>query len=193
MACRIIFASSNKKKLAEIRAMLPDKYELMSLEDMHYKDEIEETGDTLEQNAAIKAEAIYQAFGTMCFADDSGLEVEALNGQPGVKSARYSGVPVDEERNIELLLQNLEGQKNRKARFRTLICLKMESGTFYFEGSIEGTITEKPSGANGFGYDPVFQPQGYSSTFAELMPEEKNKISHRKIALRKMVDFLQYI
>lgn len=173
--------------------MLPDKFELLSLEDMRYTAEIEETGDTLDENAAIKAEAIYSAFGTMCFADDSGLEVESLDGQPGVKSARYSGTPVNEERNIELLLKNLEGQKNRKAKFRTVICLKMEAGTFFFEGSIEGTITGKPRGSNGFGYDPVFQPEGYTSTFAELMPEEKNKISHRKIALRKMVDFLQYI
>lgn len=173
--------------------MLPGKYELLSLEDMHYTDEIEETGDTLEENAAIKAGTIYDAFGNMCFADDSGLEVESLNGQPGVKSARYSGIPVNEERNIELLLENLQGQKNRKARFRTVICLKMDTGTFFFEGSIQGVIIEAPRGSNGFGYDPVFQPEGYSSTFAELMPEEKNKISHRKIALRKMVDFLQYI
>lgn len=173
--------------------MLPGKYELLSLEDMHFTDDIEETGNTLEENAGIKAGTIYEAFGTMCFADDSGLEVESLNWQPGVKSARYSGIPVNEERNIELLLRNLEGQKNRKARFRTVICLRMESGTFFFEGSIEGSITEGPRGTNGFGYDPVFQPEGYTSTFAELMPEEKNKISHRKIALRKMVDFLQYI
>jgi len=193
MASKIIFASSNKHKLAEIKAMLPERYELMSLEDMHYTDEIEETGATLEENAAIKAGTIYDVFGITCFADDSGLEVEVLDGQPGVKSARYSGVPVHEERNIELLLRNLDGQKNRRARFRTVICLKMESGTFFFEGSIPGYITEKPRGNNGFGYDPVFQPEGYTSTFAELMPEEKNKISHRKIALRKMVDFLQYV
>jgi XTP/dITP diphosphohydrolase len=193
MSVKIIFASSNRHKLDEIRPLLPPGLDLLSLDDIGFKDEIEETGRTFEENAAIKANAIFEATGSMCFADDSGLEVDALDGKPGVKSARYAGEPADHQKNVQLLLSNLQGKKNRKAGFKTIICLRLDAKTFFFEGEVKGHIVEEPRGLNGFGYDPVFVPDGHERTFAEMSMEEKNNISHRKIAVSKMMGFLKYL
>lgn len=189
----IVFASSNAHKLEEIRAMLPEGIELLSSSDVGFNEEVEETGKTFEDNAEIKAQAIFDFTGKPCFADDSGLEVKALNKQPGVKSARYSGEPVNHQRNIELLLKNLEGKKDRSARFVTVICLKTSDKTLFFEGEVKGVITSELRGDKGFGYDPVFMPNGYDKTFAEMSADEKNAISHRKMAVAKLLEFLPYI
>jgi XTP/dITP diphosphohydrolase len=189
----IVFASSNAHKLEEIRAMLPEGLELLSSSDVGFHEEVEETGKTFEDNSEIKAQAIFDFTGKPCFADDSGLEVKALNKQPGVKSARYSGEPVSHQRNIELLLKNLEGKKDRSARFVTVICLKTSDKTLFFEGEVKGVITTECRGDNGFGYDPVFMPNGYSKTFAEMNSEEKNAISHRKMAVAKLLEFLPFV
>ena len=189
----IVFASANTHKLDEIRAMLPADIELLSSADIGFTEEVDETGDTFEENAELKAEALYNFSGKPCFADDSGLEVKALKKQPGVKSARYAGEPVNHQKNTELLLRNLEGKKNRSARFVTLICLKTADKTLFFEGEVKGSIATEPRGTNGFGYDPVFIPEGETRTFAEMSSEEKNAISHRKNAVMKLLDFLPYL
>lgn len=189
----IVFASNNQHKLDEIRAMLPENIKLLSQKDVGFNVEVEETGKTFEDNALIKAKALYDFCGKACFADDSGLEVKALKGQPGVKSARYSGEPVDHHRNVELLLKNLQGKTNRSARFVTVICLKTSDKTLYFEGEVKGTIAETPRGDKGFGYDPVFVPEGHQRTFAEMEAGEKNAISHRKKAVEKLLEFLPYL
>lgn len=189
----IVFASANTHKLDEIRAMLPADIELLSSADIGFTEEVDETGDTFEENAELKAEALYNFSGKPCFADDSGLEVKALKKQPGVKSARYAGEPVNHQKNTELLLRNLEGKKNRSARFVTLICLKTADKTLFFEGEVRGSIASEPRGTNGFGYDPVFIPEGETRTFAEMSSEEKNAISHRKNAVMKLLDFLPYL
>jgi XTP/dITP diphosphohydrolase len=193
MGIKIIFASSNQHKLQEIRTLLPPQFELFSLKDIGFDQEIEETGKTFEANAELKANAIHEATGDLCFADDSGLEVDALDGKPGVKSARFAGEPSNDQKNLELLLAKMSGKSNRKARFRTVVCLRHASKTFLFEGEVKGKIIEEPRGANGFGYDPVFVPDGHTRTFAEMSMEEKNQISHRKIAISKMLDFLKYV
>ena len=193
MGIQILFASSNPHKLQEIRHILPERFQLLSLKDIGFDKEIEETGKTFEANAEIKANAIFESSGIICFADDSGLEVDALDGKPGVKSARYAGEPPDHARNVELLLSHMKGKTNRKARFKTVICLRLPGKTLFFEGAVEGRITEEIRGGNGFGYDPVFVPDGYDRTFAEMSMEEKNEISHRKRALEKMLVFLEYI
>lgn len=189
----LIFASSNAHKLDEIRAMLPEDISLLGLSDIGFHEEIVENGKDFEANAEIKANAIFETTGKPCFADDSGLEVFSLNRQPGVKSARYSGEPVDHDRNISLLLKNLEGKKDRKARFVTVICLKSSGKTFFFEGEVKGVISTERAGSNGFGYDPVFIPDGYDRTFAQMSHQEKNMISHRKMAVLKMIEFLKYL
>lgn len=189
----LIFASSNAHKLDEIRTMLPEDITLLGLSDIGFHEEIEENGKDFEANAEIKANAIFETAGKPCFADDSGLEVFSLNRQPGVKSARYSGEPVDHDRNISLLLKNLEGKKDRKARFVTVICLKASGKTFFFEGEVKGVIATERMGSNGFGYDPVFIPDGYDRTFAQMSHEEKNMISHRMMAVLKMIEFLKYL
>jgi len=189
----IVFASANTHKLDEIRAMLPADIELLSSADIGFTEEVDETGDTFEENAELKAEALYNFSGKPCFADDSGLEVKALKKQPGVKSARYAGEPVNHQKNTELLLRNLEGKKDRSARFVTLICLKTADKTLFFEGEVKGSIATEPRGTNGFGYDPVFIPEGETRTFAEMSSEEKNAISHRKNAVMKLLDFLPYL
>lgn len=189
----IVFASANTHKLDEIRAMLPADIELLSSADIGFTEEVDETGDTFEENAELKAEALYNFSGKPCFADDSGLEVKALKKQPGVKSARYAGEPVNHQKNTELLLRNLEGKKDRSARFVTLICLKTADKTLFFEGEVRGSIASEPRGTNGFGYDPVFIPEGETRTFAEMSSEEKNAISHRKNAVMKLLDFLPYL
>ncbi len=189
----IVFASANAHKLEEIRAMLPEGMTLMSSAEAGFHEEVEETGDTFEENAELKAEALYNFTGKPCFADDSGLEVKALKKQPAVKSARYAGEPVNHQKNTELLLKNLEGKSDRSARFVTLICLKTADKTLFFEGEVKGSIAEAPRGDNGFGYDPVFIPEGHTRTFAEMSAEEKNAISHRKNAVAKLLDFVPYI
>ncbi len=187
---QLVFATNNQHKLEEVQAMIAGLFSLKSLADIGCTEDIPETADTFEGNAALKSEYLLTHFGLDCFADDSGLEVEALNNDPGVYSARYSGSR-DMERNIDLLLTNLEGEKNRKARFRTVISLRLKGEHHLFEGTVEGTITTERSGNKGFGYDPIFTPGGYSVTFADMSSEEKNSISHRAKAIQKMVSFLR--
>lgn len=189
----LIFASNNAHKLDEIRAMLPAGFRLLSQSDAGFDLDVDETGKTFEDNAFLKAQALYEFAGITCFADDSGLEVKALKGQPGVKSARYSGEPVNHQRNVELLLKNLEGKKDRSARFVTVICLRHNDKTMYFEGEVKGVIADYPRGDKGFGYDPIFIPDGHDRTFAEMESQEKNAISHRKRAVEKMLEFIPYL
>ena len=192
MKKKLVFATNNAHKLDEIRAILGDRVEVLSLKDIHCEADIPETADTLEGNAALKAEYIYKNYGLDCFADDTGLEVEVLGGAPGVYSARYAGGEGhDSEANMKKLLVELEGKTNRKAQFRTAICL-IECGTEHlFEGVVKGEIIEKKRGCSGFGYDPVFFFVGYTETFAEMGNEEKNKISHRARATQKLCDYLK--
>jgi XTP/dITP diphosphohydrolase len=182
----IVFATNNAHKLEEVRAIISGKIRIVSLSDIGCVEELPETSDTLEGNALQKANYVKEHFGYDCFADDTGLEVEALNGEPGVRSARYAGDGHDSNANIEKLLSKLAGQPNRKARFRTVIALIMNGKTEFFEGRINGQIIDERRGNTGFGYDPVFIPDGYAKTFAELGADEKNKISHRAIAARKL-------
>ncbi len=186
----LFFASGNSHKIAEVQQLIGSLYVVKSLKDLGVDIEIPETGDTLEANSLIKARFLNDTFHVNSFADDTGLEVESLKGEPGVLSARYAGTPADSKKNMELLLQNLEGQENRNARFRTVITLIQNGEVFQFEGIVEGAITNSPSGKDGFGYDPIFMPSGESRTFAEMLPEEKNSISHRGRAMKKFIDFL---
>ncbi len=186
----IVFATNNMHKLDEIRGILSGSIKVLSLSDIGFLDDIPETGVTLRENALIKSEHIYNLFGVDCFADDTGLEIDALNGSPGVYSARYAGEGCSFQDNVIKVLNELEGVKNRQARFITVISLILDGKRYYFDGSVEGTIEETQSGEGGFGYDPVFTPQGYSITFAEMNKEEKNKISHRGLAVAKLADFL---
>lgn len=187
---KIVFATNNKHKLDEIRKISDGKIEILSLSDIGCHDDIPETGATLEENALQKADYIKRHFGYDCFADDTGLEVDALNGAPGVFSARYAGESCDPEDNMDKLLRELNGVENRKARFRTVIALVLNGNTHYFDGVVHGEITSERRGAEGFGYDPIFVPDGHCKTFAELGNGEKNKMSHRAIGTRKLVDFL---
>lgn len=191
----LLFASNNKNKLKEINALLPKGYILRSLQEVGILHDIPETGKTIKENSFIKASYAYNFLKgkneTMpVFADDSGLEVEALNNAPGVYSARYAGVPKNDEANNKKLLQELKLITSRKARFVTIITLILNDEVHYFEGEVKGTIAYEPRGNNGFGYDPLFIPQGYRSTFAELSAETKNEISHRGMAVKKLVEFL---
>ena len=191
MKKNLVFATNNAHKLEEIRAILGDKINILSLNDIDCHADIPETADTLEGNARLKAEYIYQHYGMDCFADDTGLEVEALNGAPGIYSARYAGrAGHDSEANMHKLLSELEGKTNRKAQFRTAICLIEGGEEHLFEGIMRGTILQERRGTAGFGYDPIFQPEGYTETFAEMGNEEKNKISHRARAVQKLVEYL---
>ena len=190
MMRKIVFATNNQHKLDEIRKITEGKIEILSLSDIGSNDEIEETGNTLEENALIKARFIKNKYGYDCFAEDTGLEVEALGNAPGVYSARYAGDACRDEDNIKKLLDNLKGIANRKARFRTVIALLMNNEEYFFEGEIKGYIIDEKRGSAGFGYDPIFVPEGYDQTFAELGEEIKNRISHRSIATQKLVDFL---
>lgn len=186
------FASNNAHKLEEIVAQLKGTdIEILSLKDSGIHAELPETGDTLEANAFEKANTVYSKFGLNCFADDTGLEVEELNGDPGVNSAMYAGNGASYEQNVNKLLQEMKGKTNRKARFRTIISLVMDATEFRFEGIVEGKILESPRGTQGFGYDPVFVPDGFNETFAEMTAEQKNKISHRGRAVEKLVKFLK--
>lgn len=188
---KLVFATNNAHKLEEIRAILGSKVEVLSLKDIRCDADIPETADTLEGNAALKAEYIYQHYGLDCFADDTGLEVEALNGAPGVYSARYAGGEGhDSEANMKKLLAELKGIANRNARFRTAICLIESGEKRLFEGIVNGSIIEEKRGDSGFGYDPIFVPEGYIETFAEMGNEEKNKISHRARAVEQLCKYL---
>ena len=187
---KLVLASNNKHKLEEMRAILGGKVEILSLSDINCHDEIPEEQDAIEGNALQKARYIHDKFGIDCFADDTGLEVECLNGAPGVYSARYAGEHPTFDDNIAKLLANMEGHENRKARFRTAIALILGEKEYIFEGEVKGQIIKEYRGQNGFGYDPVFLPDGYNQTFAELPAEIKNKISHRGNAAKKLADFL---
>jgi XTP/dITP diphosphohydrolase len=186
----LVFATNNRHKLNELSQLAGEKFHLLSLKDINCFDDIPETADTLEGNAAIKAQYVWEKFGINCFADDTGLEVDALNGQPGVFSARYAGVDQDSEANLSKVLEVLTGNSNRKARFRTVICLIIEGKEYYFEGIVNGNLLSKRQGKEGFGYDPIFVPVGYDKTFAEMDMAVKNKISHRGIATEKLIAFL---
>lgn len=187
----LIFASNNAHKLSEIRNLLENIVEIQSLKDINLEGDIPETSDTLEGNATQKAEWIYNRIGQDCFADDTGLEVEALDGAPGVYSARYAGEGCSFADNVNKLLKAMDGQTNRKARFRTVICFIENGEKHYFEGIVNGTIIKKGSGNMGFGYDPIFVPDGYDISFAEMPLDEKNKISHRGLATQKLVEYLK--
>jgi XTP/dITP diphosphohydrolase len=187
---KLVFATNNPNKVAEVQKMLSNTIELLSLKDINCFDEIEETESTLEGNAKLKAAYITQKFGYNCFADDTGLEVESLNGKPGVYSARFAGEPRNSENNMEKLLLVLKDLENRKAQFRTSICLNLDGEEFLFEGVCKGEILKEKQGKKGFGYDPIFKPEGFNRSFAEMTSQEKNKISHRGIAMQKLVSFL---
>ena len=187
----LLFATSNPHKLLEAQQIFGIEIELRSLADMGFTDDIPETGATLEENSLLKAEFVWKKFGLPCFADDTGLEVEALGGVPGVYSARYAGEPVNHEENVKLLLKNLRGIENRRACFRTVVTLIDAEGTHQFEGIVRGTIAEQASGRGGFGYDPVFIPEGYASTFADMLSALKNSMSHRAEALQRFAEFLR--
>lgn len=193
MKRKFVFATNNAHKLEEVTAILGNRIELLSLKDIHCHVDIPETADTLEGNALLKAQYIFENYQTDCFADDTGLEVEALNGEPGVYSARYAGDGHNAEANMLKLLQNMEGIENRKAQFRTAFALIINGKEHLFEGIIKGEIIKTRRGNSGFGYDPIFVPEGYSQTFAEMGNELKNKISHRAIATNKLCKFLNSI
>jgi XTP/dITP diphosphohydrolase len=191
MRRKLVFATNNANKVKELAAKIGNCAELLGLGDIGCTDELPETQATLEGNARQKARYVFDKFGVSCFADDTGLEVDALNGAPGVYSARYAGPACRAEDNMVKLLNELKGKSNRKARFRTVICLVRAGEEHYFEGMAEGEITMEKSGAEGFGYDPIFRPVGHSRTFAEMTLEEKNVISHRAKAVEKLAAFLQ--
>ncbi len=186
----ICFASNNTKKLEEIRSALSGKIGIISLAELGCTEELAETGDTLYHNAFQKARYVTETYGVDCFADDTGLEVEALGGAPGVYSGRFAGEPRSDERNVDLLLEKMAVHENRKASFRTVIALIWQGEELSFEGKVDGEIIHERTGEGGFGYDPVFRPVGYKRTFAELSMEEKNQISHRGRAVAKLVQFL---
>jgi XTP/dITP diphosphohydrolase len=192
---RLVFATNNRHKLAEIKKAIdtsvPGRYTIVGLNELGFHDELPETADTLEGNAIEKVTYFYNRFKTNCFADDTGLEVFSLNNRPGVFSARYAGPACNFDDNINKLLSELSGVDQRGARFRTVIALILKDQTYLFEGEIEGEITISKYGKNGFGYDPVFRPQGYTQTFAEMDLENKNRISHRAQALNKLIGFLK--
>ena len=185
----LIFATHNNNKVKEVTKILPSYLSMKSLTDINFFDEIEETGTTFEENAQLKAKTIFDKTGKNIFADDSGLVIEALDGAPGVYSARYAGTGKDED-NIAKALKELEGKTNRKAYFISIFCLILNGKEYFFEGRVNGTIATEIMGDNGFGYDPIFIPDGFSKSFAQMSPEEKNAISHRGKAVEKLNDFL---
>lgn len=187
----LVFATNNKHKLEELQLILGDKIELQSLKDIGCNEEIPEEQPTLEGNANQKSTYVFNKYGYPCFADDTGLEIEALNGEPGVFSARYAGEEKSAEANMEKVLEKLSKINNRKARFRTVISLILDGEEKQFEGIVEGEIIKIKRGRSGFGYDPIFQPNGFNETFAEMNLEDKNKVSHRGRAVEKLVQYLQ--
>lgn len=188
---KLVFASNNKNKIKEIQQALPSGIEILSLQDIGCEVDIPETADTIEGNADLKADYIKRHYGYNCFADDSGLLVDALNGAPGVYSARYAGEQKDDQLNMNKLLEDLKGEANRQAQFKTAITLHYNGQTHRFIGVVEGTITQTPCGSGGFGYDPVFIPKGMHKTFAQVDLIEKNAISHRGKAVKQLIDFLE--
>ena len=188
---KLVFATNNKHKLREVQELLPEGIEVLTLRDIGCEEEIEETAETLEGNAKIKSDHVKNTYGYDCFADDTGLEVSALSGAPGVYSARYAGENVTFEDNVNKMLNELQGVTNREARFRTVVSLNWKGKQYFFEGICDGRIEEKKSGDQGFGYDPIFTPEGYQKTFAEMSSEEKGKISHRGKAIQKLVSFFE--
>ena len=187
---KLVFASNNKNKIQEIQALVPNTIQIVSLEEIGCTEDIPETADTIEGNAILKANYVTEKYGYNCFADDTGLEVDALNGAPGVYSARYAGEQKDANDNMDKLLSELEDKSNRKANFKTVIALNLNGKQNLFTGIINGKIIKEKIGTNGFGYDPIFEPEGSSITFAEMSREEKNAQSHRARALAKMIAFL---
>lgn len=188
---KLVFATNNKHKLEELRAIVGDKYDILGLRDIGCDVDIPETATTLEGNALIKAQFVKEHYGYDCFADDTGLEVEALNGAPGVYSARYAGPECDSANNMALLLQNMADKDNRKARFRTVIALVKSDDTMLFEGIVEGAILREGAGENGFGYDPIFEPEACGLSFAQMDSASKNAISHRGRATQKLINYLK--
>ena len=186
----LVFATSNKGKYNEVKKMMPRNINLLSLNDLNFIGDIQETGKTLKQNAKIKSDFIFNNFGINCFADDSGLEIDSLNGMPGVYSARFAGKTCNSNDNIEKVWKLLTGHKNTDAKFKSILSLNIDGNTFFFEGKIDGKIIFNKRGTNGFGYDSIFIPNGYNKTFAELNSVEKNEISHRSKALKKLIIFL---
>ena len=187
---KLVFATHNDNKAQEIQSLLPEYFKILTLKDIKCFDDIEETADTLEGNSLIKASFISETYNLNCFADDTGLEIEALDFRPGVNSARYAGPDKSADANIDKVLSELEGKTKRNAQFRTIITLILNSSTFTFEGIVQGEIILEKRGENGFGYDPIFVPEGEIRTFAEMSLEEKNKHSHRARAFEKMIVFL---
>ncbi len=188
---KLVFATNNLNKLKELQNILGEDIELLSLADIQCTDEIPEDYETLEENANQKAKHIFDKYNVNCFADDTGLEIEALNNEPGVYSARYAGVDKDAKGNMKKVLLNLKGIENRKARFRTVISLLIDGKETQFEGIVKGNILENERGIDGFGYDPIFEPEGYHVSFAEMEMSEKNRISHRGLAVQKLVAYLK--
>lgn len=188
---KLVFASNNKNKIAEIQQLIGDKFEIVSLQDIGCTEDIPETAETIEGNTILKAQYVYDKYGLSCFADDTGLEIDALQGEPGVYSARYAGEQKNADDNMALVLQKLENKTNRSAQFKTVIALNFGSEHFLFEGIVKGTITPVKRGNEGFGYDPIFQPEGFDVTFAEMSMQQKATISHRGKAVEKLVNFLK--
>ncbi|AYN67834.1 non-canonical purine NTP diphosphatase [Euzebyella marina] len=188
---KLVFATHNRNKFKEVKKLVPETIELLSLTDISCFDEIPETGDTLEANARIKADYVTENYGLPCFSDDTGLLVDALNGQPGVYSARYAGEQKNANDNMSKLLSELKGQTDRKAHFKTVIALNLLEENYMFEGVAEGEIIGEKIGEGGFGYDPIFKPKGYTQTFAQLPMEIKNQISHRGKAITNLIEFLR--
>ncbi|NVK05741.1 MAG: non-canonical purine NTP diphosphatase [Flavobacteriia bacterium] len=187
---KIVFATQNENKLKEVQSMMPEGVELISLTTLGQEEELEETSSTLEGNAEQKAVFVYEKFGMSCFADDTGLEIDALDGAPGVYSARYAGEAKSAEANMDKVLQELSGSTNRQAQFRTSICLVSEGQKQFFDGIVKGRILSSRQGEKGFGYDPIFAPEGEERSFAEMSQDEKNAISHRGRAIRALKEFL---
>jgi len=187
---KLVFASNNKNKIAEIQQQVGSQFEIVSLEDVGCFVDIPETAETIEGNAILKANYVTENFGLPCFADDTGLEIESLNNEPGVYSARYAGEQKNAEDNMDLVLQKLASKTNRKAQFKTIIALNINNQQHLFEGIVKGEITLEKLGNQGFGYDPIFQPEGFSATFAQMTMEQKTVISHRGIAVQKLINFL---
>lgn len=190
---KLVFATHNSNKAKEIQSLLPDDFQILTLTDINCLDEIPETAETLEGNSLLKAQFINDHFNLNCFADDTGLEIDALNGRPGVYSARYAGEEKSAEANMHLVLSELQNESNRKAQFRTVITLILNDKTYIFEGIVKGEMSTEKRGTEGFGYDPIFIPEGQYKTFAEMTLAEKNQQSHRARAFEKMIEFLKKV
>ncbi len=187
---RLVFATGNPNKVREVRELLAGRFEVVSLHDLGMETDLPETSGTIEGNAVQKARYLYERYGVDCFSEDTGLEIDFLGGEPGVHSARYAGTGKDPAANLSLVLERMQGARDRKARFRTVVALLRQGSLHVFEGTVEGSITLAPQGSDGFGYDPIFLPEGSDRTFAEMAASDKNKISHRGKAVRQLVEFL---